>query len=68
MGSSSKLADLLKSNLDAVKEPANHRKLRSKLSSLKPKRRASTVKESPENVSQIDELLTGDYKIDRTRS
>jgi len=68
MGSSSKLADLLKSNLDAVKEPANYRKLRSKLSSLKPKRRASTVKESPENVSQIDELLTGDYKIDRTRS
>lgn len=68
MGSSSKLVDLLKSNLDAVEEPTNYRRLRSRLSSIRPNRRASTVKESPENAIQIDKLLTGDYKTDKPLS
>lgn len=62
MASSSKLVDLLKSNLGSVKEPANYKKLRNKLTAMKPSRRAPTVKESPENASRIEDLLNGDYK------
>lgn len=64
MGSSSKLVDLLKSNLGSVKEPANYQKLRSRLSAIKPKRQSSTVKESPENSIAIERLITDRFKTD----
>lgn len=65
MGSSSKLVDLLKSNLGSVKEPANYQKLRHRLSASKPKRQAPAIKESPENAIDIEGLVTGHFKANK---
>jgi hypothetical protein len=54
MGASSKLVELLKSNLDQVKAPANYGKLVANLKTIKPSRRAPSVKESPENSRRLD--------------
>jgi hypothetical protein len=54
MGASSKLVELLRSNLDQVKAPANYGKLVANLKTIKPSRRAPSIKESPENSRQLD--------------
>jgi hypothetical protein len=50
MADSAILLGILKSNLESVEKPANYEKLRQKLSTIKPNRRAPSVKENPENV------------------
>jgi hypothetical protein len=54
MAASGKLVDLLESNLRTVTEPSSYQKLRGKLSTIKPNRRAPSIKESPENTRWID--------------
>jgi hypothetical protein len=56
MGASGKLVDLLRSNLESVQKPPGYQKLRDKLSAIKPSRQLPSVKESPENVSEISQL------------
>ena len=50
------LLGILKSNLESVEKPANYEKLRQKLSTIQPNRRAPSVKESPENADEISSL------------
>jgi hypothetical protein len=56
MADSGMLLGILKSNLESVEKPANYEKLRQKLSTIQPNRRAPSVKESPENVDEISSL------------
>jgi hypothetical protein len=50
------LLGILKCNLESVEKPANYEKLRQKLSTIKPNRRAPSVKEGPENADEISSL------------
>jgi hypothetical protein len=56
MADSGILLGILKSNLESVEKPANYEKLRQKLSTINPNRRAPSVKESPENADEISSL------------
>ena len=53
MGATSKLVELLKSNLERVPEPKNYPELRQRLAALKPSRHVPSIKESPENISVV---------------
>jgi hypothetical protein len=53
MGASDKLVELLKSNLDNVQAPANYGKLVANLKAIQPRRKAPTIKESPENSRRL---------------
>lgn len=56
MAGSGILLGILKSNLESVEKPANYEKLRQKLSTIKPNRRAPSIKENPENADEISSL------------
>jgi hypothetical protein len=60
MAASGKLVDLLESNLKAVAEPSSYQKLRGKPSSIKPARKAPSIKESPENTRWINSSESDD--------
>jgi len=53
MGATSKLVELLQSNLKRVPEPPNYLELRQRLAALKPSRHVPSIKESPENTRVV---------------